>query len=307
MNRVSLRYVPLGFGSHHWIATTVDGQRWFITVDDIRAGHLGTCDEKSFEILTTAFQTAAALRDFANLPFVIAPIADMTGEVIHRLSEHYAMAVFPFLDMEPTEFGEFRQQEDRNQAMRLIGQVHNATSRLSVKALRRDTLVVPNRADLMVALESLDVTWSAGPYSDPARLLLREHADAVMKKLRRFDEMAASVVRDTSGWVISHGEPHAGNAVRTRAGNLVFVDWDTVAYAPRERDLWMLVNETTPDWAAYRNETEVTSLSDSAMDTYRLHWALSEIAIFVSWFLRPHERTEDMETAWVSLRKYLTD
>ena len=39
---------------------------------------------------------------------------------------------------------------------------------------------------------------------------------------------------------MTHGEPHAGNVMRTDEGRLL-VDWDTVALAPPERDLWMLV------------------------------------------------------------------
>lgn len=305
MCHTSLRYAPLGFGSHHWIAEEPDGQKWFVTVDDLRADHFRASGDQSLEILTTAVQTAAALRDVANLSFVIGPIADGSGKVVYRLDHHYAMSVFPFLDVEPTGFGTFQDTRDRNGALSLIGRLHNATRRISVDGLRQDTLTVPSRADLEMALQNLDGAWSGGPYSEPARLLLREHAQALQKSLRHFDDVSSSVKRDTTGWVITHGEPHAANVIRPRSGELVVVDWDTVAYAPRERDLWMLVDESQPDWSPYRDETGVASLSGIAMNAYRLHWSLSEIAIYVSWCLKPHERTQEMSIAWAGLQEYL--
>jgi spectinomycin phosphotransferase len=301
----ALTYMPLGFGSHHWIAETTDGDKWFVTIDDLLAAHLGENEEASFEVLASAFQTAAALRDTAKLSFVIGPTADSSGRWLHRLDERYSMAVFPFVDVEPSEFGEFQHGSDKNEAMRLIGEIHNATAQVCVDLLRKETLVVPSRTELLQALGSLDLTWNAGPYSEPARLLLRDHATALRQQLGQFDRLAAGVMADKSNWVVSHGEPHAGNIIRTRSGNMVVVDWDTVAYAPLERDLWMLLDEANSDWSVYGDMTNVTSLSDRALAAYRLHWNLSEIAIYVSWCRSPHDRTQEMEIAWAGLQQYV--
>src|SRR5699024_5256406 len=65
MNVAGLAYAPVGFGSHHWIAETTDGGKWFITVDDLLSEYRGEGKEKSFEVLGTAFQATAALRDVA--------------------------------------------------------------------------------------------------------------------------------------------------------------------------------------------------------------------------------------------------
>ena len=42
-----------------------------------------------------------------------------------------------------------------------------------------------------------------------------------------------------------------------------------------------------------------------AIDLYRLAWDLSEIAIYVSDFHRPHDRTDDTEEAWTNLQHFL--
>jgi spectinomycin phosphotransferase len=306
LDAAALTYAPLGFGSHHWIAETTDGEKWFVTIDDLRSAYLGENEERAFEILGTAFRAAAALRDAAKLEFVIAPIADCSGRWLHRLDERYSMAVFPFVDVEPTEFNAFPQESDRTGAMRQVGEIHNATAQLSVDPLRKETFLVPKRTELLQALSALDRPWNAGPYSEPAQRLLRDHATTLLQRLGQFDRLAAEVMADRSGWVVSHGEPHAGNIIRTRSGSMVVVDWAGVAYAPPERDVWMLLDEANPDWSEYKATTNVTSLSDRALTAYRLYWNLSDIAVFVSWCRRPHDQTEEMEMVWAELQAYAT-
>jgi spectinomycin phosphotransferase len=301
----TLEYVPLGFGSHHWIIEVGNGRRWFVTVDDLSAAHLAGNEMDAIDHLLVAFRTAAALRDIARLPFVVAPIAGHGNGVVLCIGGRYALSVFPFLEVAPTEYGEFRNAGDRDEALALIGQVHNATDCIPIDGLRQNTLDVPNESALLETLRSLDEPWRAGPFGEPARKLLVTKADDVRDRLRRLIALRGAVQADRSGWVVTHGETHASNIVRTRSGELVMVDWDTVALAPRERDMWNLVDERAPDWSPYAGVTGVTSLSTIAMDAYRNHWDLSEIAIYVEWCHSPHERTAEMEIAWEELQAYL--
>ncbi len=302
-----LTYLPLGFGSHHWLAETTGGGKWFVTVDDLRSEDVTQTADEGHRRLSAALEIAKSLRDAADLAFVVAPVTASHGHVLVRINSNFSMAVYPHLDVAPTEFGEFRNPEDRDEALGLVGEVHTASARLDLSGLRRDTLTIPDRASLLAAMASLDQAWRGGPFAEPARNLLVARAAALHRKLVRFDSLVAAVPADVSEWVVTHGEPHGGNIVRTGAGQLVVVDWDTVALGPRERDLWMLVTESNGDWEAYRNVTGVESISEPLMDAYRLHWDLWEIAIYVAWCRRPHEETEDMAIAWESLQGYLAD
>jgi spectinomycin phosphotransferase len=64
----------------------------------------------------------------------------------------------------------------------------------------------------------------SGPYSEPARQLLDEHAGGLVRVLALYDELADGVV-DPSRLVITHGEPHAGNVMVT-GDALKLVDWE---------------------------------------------------------------------------------
>ena len=108
-----------------------------------------------------------------------------------------------------------------------------------------------------------------------------------------YDKLAAEVARST-GWVVTHGEPHAGNVLRT-GENYVLVDWDTVALAPPERDLWMLADDPAG-----------REIDQAAVDFFRLRWELSDIAAFTDVLRAPHRRSADTQRAYDGLMHYVT-
>jgi spectinomycin phosphotransferase len=155
-----------------------------------------------------------------------------------------------------------------------------------------------------------DEPWRAGPFGEPTRELLRSSSAEVHKLLRRYDDLAATVVGSAGSWVITHGEPHAANVLTDRRGARLLIDWDTVAVGPRERDLWMLTDDTTTDWDAADRDAYAATAGDVALSTtalalYRTRWALEEICEYVSWFRGEHVRSKDTETGWSGLSDYL--
>jgi len=101
--------------------------------------------------------------------------------------------------------------------------------------------------------------------------------------------------------VVTHGEPHARNVLRTD-GSPVLVDWDTVALAPPERDLWMLMGDTADEATIYANATG-HHLDQVAANLFRLAWDLGDLAEYVSVLRSPHRETEDTVKAYDGLTK----
>jgi spectinomycin phosphotransferase len=105
------------------------------------------------------------------------------------------------------------------------------------------------------------------------------------------DRLAADVASRHGEWVVTHGEPHTGNLMRT-GDSRVLVDWDTVALAPPERDLWMVVGDTAAEAALYADATG-REVDDAALRFYRLLWDLKDIAEWLNVLRAPHGETED--------------
>jgi thiamine kinase-like enzyme len=293
----ALRYLPVGFGSHHWEAVGEDGSRWFVSAD--------AATEEVFARLAGAFRTAAWLRDDAGLEFVQAPVPSADGAVLHRLDGRYAVRVEPFVDGTATESGDFEDSDDRRRVATLVGRVHAASASLPDGLATQEDFTLPARRSLEEALAALDEPWETGPFAEPARTLLRRNADDVLDRLLAYDRRAVRVRNDGS-WVLTHGEPHSANVIREPSGGLLLVDWDTALIGPRERDLWMVLDGDLNGWEQYREAAGSVSLDEGALALYREKWALTEIAEYVSEFRRPHTDTEDSRGGWTELGEYLT-
>ena len=302
-----LDYLPIGFGSHHWEAVGADGTRWFVSADDLRAGHhAGLAPDDVFVVLDRAFRTAVALRDGAGLEFVLAPIPSDRGPVLRRLDARYAIRVEPLVEGEVGEFGEFEHPEERRRVGTLLGRLHAASESVPPGLPGREDFVLPGRQALEEAFSRLDTPWDHGPFAEPARDLLRAHAGGVRDRLRAYDQRAERVRDEPGRWVVTHGEPHSSNVIRDAAGGSWLVDWDTTLVGPRERDLWMVLDEDLTGWDEYRDVTGSVRLNEDALDLYRERWALAEIGIYVAEFRRPHEETEDTRISWEELGEYLS-
>jgi len=246
-----LTYVPVGNGSHHWRAGDA-----FVTVDDLGTKPwLGTAHDETFAALRVAYDAAATLR--ATLPFVVAPQPSRDGASTVRLTDRYAVSVLPWLD-DLTPAG------DLDDAERAVEALHDA----GPPPLRTARPEVPRRESLEEALRDLATPWDGGPFSERARALLAHGADDVRRLLDAFDAITAE---PAGPLVVTHGEPHTGNLLRTKDG-LALVDWDTVALGERERDLWLLPAGGDP----------------RRRMLYAIRWTLDDAASFVTTLRDPH-------------------
>jgi thiamine kinase-like enzyme len=295
-------YAAVGGGSYHWLVKAVEGRRSFVTADDLdQKPWLGKARESAFDGLRRAFDTAVALRE-GGLGFVVAPIPTSRGETVRRIGPRHTIALFPFVDGKAGTFGTYETAE-RAALLTMLADLHEATP-LVASVARRIDLALPGRDKLETALQELNQTWSGGPLSEPARQTLAGHASDLTELLAVLDRLSADVAARSSNWVITHGEPHAGNVMRT-GESYVLVDWDTVALAPRERDLWMFVEETVEEAAAYTDATG-QQLDEVALSFYQLTWDLADIAAFTGVLRSPHDRSEDTEKAHEALIYYVT-
>ncbi|MDR2984274.1 MAG: phosphotransferase [Nocardiopsaceae bacterium] len=294
-------YVALGGGSHHWTATTPDGVTHFLTVDDLLdKPWLGADAESVFRGLLGTYGAACKLRETAGLPFILAPLPSIDGQTARRLTPpRYSLAVFPFVPGQTGRWGDDLGAADRDQILRMIAELHNATPAVN-SLVRRRAGEVYERADLEKALAELDQPWDGGPFSEPAREALAEQSGVVAGWLAEFGRLEAYVAARVASLVITHGEPHGGNVMRV-GDELLLIDWDTVALAPAERDLWML-DDGTPEALTVYTQVTGTTVDATTLSYYRLAWRLADLAGFTRRLRSVHQRDGDSERAWESLR-----
>jgi spectinomycin phosphotransferase len=211
---------------------------------------------------------------------------------VRRLDSRHSLALFPHVDGEAGEFGYFEDDADGwRTVVAMLAELHGATAAAgpAVPALGFE---LPAVGQLEAALRELDEPWSGGPLSEAARAALREAATGLNELLALAGRLRADALTRAGGWVVTHGEPHAGNVMRAGDGARL-VDWDTVALGPPERDLWMLVAGGGEDAASLYHRLTGTRPDPAALDFFRLTWDLKDLGEYLYVLRGPHEENDD--------------
>lgn len=301
----SLGYVAVGFGSHHYDVMESVGQRWFATIDDMALKPwLDIVHATALDLLGRAFRTAILLAA-GGLDFVAAPEPTTDGDPLVRLGPRFAVSVTRFIEGEVQDPETTRFEGARREAVfRSLGRLHATTPALPNDLPRIDRLEITSLPSLLEALELVDEPWDEGPHSERARSALRARSTAVRHRLERFHPIAAHVSSDARSFMITHGEPHPGNVIWRPDGSHVFIDWDTIALAPAERDLWMLA-PTDDDLETYAAAGGHDRIRPEALALYREWWDLSEVAMAVDVLRAPHVDDANTRASLDSLMHYL--
>lgn len=243
-----MRYAPLGGGCYHWTVYDNDGRRWFVSATDLDdAPWLGPDRDIAWRALEAAMRAAATLRSEVGHSFVVAPIPCWDGSVVWRVDPRYGLVVHHFVEGECGDFAAPFNEPESTAVLDMVAALH-ATPIRSVELGE------------LIELEPGEALDLDDPTLGPI--------------LGRYDELRRSC--DGRELVITHGEPHAGNVMRVD-DEICLIDWDTVALALPERDLWLLVDHGNAEaLAGYERRTGHTP-DPEALSLYRLRWAIEEL------------------------------
>jgi spectinomycin phosphotransferase len=295
---VSVSYRAFGGGSYHWSAIDRGGVRYFATADDLGTKPwLGSDRDETFRGLAAGLDVARALHEL-GLEFVVAPIPTPDDRLSIRLDDRYCLALYPYVAGRAGQFGDELSRGDRDILCAMWARLHLATPRVT-PGLHRRGLAIPGREGLETSLRDLDRAWTGGPYAERTRALVAEGRAGIAAAFEAFDALASNVASAHGELVITHGEPHGGNIV-TDGTLRHLVDWDTVALALPERDLWTLDDGTENAFDAYTAATG-WNVSRAALDLHRLTWWLKDIVLFVGQLRSNHSDDADTRKAWRAL------
>lgn len=297
----SMRYQPVGFGSHHWSVCDSSGGRWFVTVDELQVKRVRQDEPASltFSRLSSAFAAAIGLSE-SGRDFVVAPVRTAGGAPLARLGGEFAVTLYPHVTGQSFGWGDFSAPGHRQAVLDLVVAVHGAPAAVS-RLAPADDYQIAHLDELESALiNGAEVIADCGPFSGEMAVLFARHGRQVRRLIRRYYALVAQARADPGREVLTHGEPHPGNTMLTAAGWRL-IDWDTAMLALPERDLWDLDPGDGSVLAGYAQATGREPVA-TALDLFRIRWDLADIAVDASRFRRPHSGTEDDVESWRLLR-----
>lgn len=271
-----VEHLPVGFGAHHWRASASGSPRFFATLDRLAQRH-------TVDSLERAYASAAALAD-AGLDFVVGSVATSSGRFTVPLGAG-RLSVARWLTGTVAGAGPIESADLATANLAVLRRLHTAAPPVTLR-LWRPLLNCGFPAALTMRTAEI---WSTGPYGERAWAAIQGRLSALGEWTRRYLELADQARRRR--WVTTHGEPHTANQLITDDGP-VLVDWESVALAPRERDLRPLIDfgwadRVRPDW--------------DMVEMFDLEWRLDEINQYAAWFSAPHVGSASDEVAFAGL------
>ena len=293
----ALEYAPVGFGGHHWRALDSRRVPWFVTVDDLDAkSWLGEERDEVMVGLSRAYTAAESLREDCGLGFVLSPVAGTDDAVARRLTDRWAVSVVPHVDGRAGGFADRFPAELHDELGAMLAALHASSPAVRP---RPDDPAGPEREAVLDLLDAVGEPWEGGPWSEHARAWCVDHRDVIRRLLDRHEALLGQVT--DAPHVVTHGEPHSGN-VLVSDGRCLLIDWDTIATAPPERDLWLAAG----GWSGPYDEALLHSyrrisgrdLDRDLLDLYRVDWLLSDVASLAGRLRAPHGRTPEVDAVW---------
>jgi spectinomycin phosphotransferase len=291
-------HVEVGSTGWHWVLGDDDGPRWFATVVAART----YAERRS---LVEAFEAASSIA--RELPFTVAPVHTRGARVALDIAPGCLLTVAPYVEGDAFGSGSLTGDLERGVVASMMGELHRQPSPRTMPVWRPQLGRHDNtrRADLERRLAQ--EVWSGGPWSVPASRMVLESRPAIRAALRRYSLLAAAVTGSMERWVVTHGEPHARNLMRTPDGPRL-VDWSTVALAPRERDLGDALGAADGEdpWYSYLEAGgRPVPLSADTMELFALQSHLSGLCEHAVRFSRAHDDTPDERRCFGDLEREL--
>lgn len=219
-----VEFLPLGADVNTAVYRVIseDGTAYFLK---LRRG--------PFDLLTVAIPH---LLHGQGICQVVPPILTLSGQLNARF-DPFTLVLYPFVAGCDGYARELSPAQWRELGVALRG-LHTAVLPSALaESIPHETYTARWR-DAVRQLQSMVVdTAFADPVAAQCAAFLHAQRKVIAHIVRRAQELAADLQARNVSMVLCHGDMHAGNAHLTEDGTLYVVDWDTLLFAPKERDL----------------------------------------------------------------------
>ncbi len=229
---------------------------------------------------------------------ILAPIATTAGRLWARV-DAFAVLVFPFVagrnGFEAT-LSE-RQWGDLGVALRSI---HTAVVPPSLSAQIPHEQYTPQWRDLVRTFQArVEATAYTEPIAAELAAFLRTRRDEISHLVARADTLGDALRTRLPAQVLCHADIHGGNVLIGTDGALSIVDWDTLTFAPKERDLMFVGAGIFGVWNSAQEEAWFyrgygrAEINPLALAYYRYERIVQDIAVYCEQLLLTDEGDAD--------------
>ncbi|ETZ04486.1 aminoglycoside phosphotransferase family protein [Holospora undulata] len=280
-------FLPLGadFNTAVYRVTTNNGSDYFLKL-------------RSGEFLEASVSVPKYLVDL-GIKQVTPPLATKTEQLWTSLASFKAI-LYPYV--EGRNGVEAKLSEDQwAQFGAAIKTLHSADIPASItKDVPRESFSSKWRETVKAFLIRIESEVFEEPVAVKMALFLKSKNSEILKLVERAEELALAIQKQPIDYVLCHADMHGWNLFVDKENALYIVDWDTLIFAPVERDL-MFIGAGIWDSSLTAAEEESlfyqgygqTKINQDAMAYYRFERIIQDIGDYCEYIFLSDEGGDD--------------
>ena len=165
------------------------------------------------------------------------------------------------------------------------------------------------RNTVKMFLERIKVETFNGPVAVEMSNFLKTKSDEILELVKRAERLAQMLQEKPAEFILCHGDIHAWNLLIADSVTFYMVDWDTLIFAPKERDLMFIGvglggKGHTPqeEKALFYQGYGYTRIDPIAMAYYRYERIIEDIAVYCGQIFLSDEGGEDRKQSFEYLQ-----
>ncbi len=182
-----------------------------------------------------------------------------------------------------------------------LKRIHASTSSFAItNSIKKDNFSSQWRDALKMFLERIEKETFTEPVAIELADFLRTKNGETLELIKRTEQFAQMLLKQPSEFILCHADIHGWNLLIDNNESLYIVDWDTLIFAPKERDL-MFIGGGFGDsgYTPYEEENMFyqgygqTNINQIAIAYYRCERIIEDIAVYCEQIFLSDEGGED--------------
>lgn len=291
-----LCFLPLGSDRDTAVyrVLAADGERYFLK---LRSGRFLTS--------STAFPEYLKRQGISH---IFSPMLTSSGDLQTNLN-HFKVILYPFIEGQNAYQVKLTARQKIGLG-RTLRDIHSSIPpQAVVKGVPRERFSNRYRVSVKNSLRQVENHIIPDELAEEFAEIIQSKREVIKELLRRATRYAGALRKQPLEFAYCHGDIHGWNLLIQDESHFYIVDWDTLIYAPKERDLMFFggglggigYSQAEEESLFYQGYGQVET-NPAALAYYRCERILEDIAVFCEQGLQSTGKLEDRKQALMYLK-----
>ncbi len=233
--------------------------------------------------LETAINTVFQLNK-EEIKQIIKPIRNNEG-AFRTTVENYSLVMMSYIEGQIVSEKLSKTKAFLTKMGKLLAEIHNTTNKFKLKQNKFFTINLDFKEDLLLSIKEV-TTCTSTKDKNYIKLqnLVKPNINYILSSLIYLEELAGKLkLKDDSNLVLCHTDPNRNNVIIDENEQIHLIDWDGIAQAPFERDIWLFINEKHCESfiEGYKKVRDVTSINEDLVVYLFYHRVLDDLTDWI--------------------------